>query len=700
MSLAVPSAMILAALALPIIVFYILKVRLRRVQVSTNLFWKQIYDEKPPRSIWQYFRHLLSLLAQLLLLVLMVFAVADPYFSWQALKARRIVVVIDNSASMQATDVVPDRFSAAIDSAVQMAEGMRFRDKMAIVLTGARPEVVLGMSDHIPTLKRSLRNIKGSDNPTELDTAIELGKQLIGDHPRGEVVVFSDGCSQSVEETDQEGLADNANPANDGLADATTNQTDDGTKPKVRFQLFGTSASNIGITQFQVRRSLIDMLGYEVLVSVKNASNEPVNCRLEIELSDAPVDVLPLKLKPNEVWSRSLEKTSMEGGLLVAKLTEIESPAAEDIAESSDISETDRGSLAELNSLQVDDTAWALLPTQEVQPVLIVTKGNLFLRMVFEANPLVQVSVTSDFPETWPPDTLIVLHNRVPEQLPTGDVFVVDPSDGCDAWDLGQALENPIVTQLDTSSELMTHVRLDNVLMPEARQLMFKEKTHVLAGALSEDPVYAEVKRASGKCLVLTVNLDRSDLTFRTAFPIMVTNALNWFAGSSGELRESSATGSILKYELDDAIETDENQFSLMSPDGKELQLAGWNKTSDEAATNSRIESTDSNEMSDSPALSLGPFNECGVWSLLANRSETNLTSEDQNNKTTITQFAVNIADQRESDLRPPEFLVAANEADATMGGWFVRPVWYYLIGLASVLFVTEWFLYQRRFIS
>ncbi len=73
MLFAVPTALWLAAIALPIIALYILKVRLRRLPVSTNLFWKQIYDEKPPRSIWQQLRHWLSLLAQLLLLRLLVF---------------------------------------------------------------------------------------------------------------------------------------------------------------------------------------------------------------------------------------------------------------------------------------------------------------------------------------------------------------------------------------------------------------------------------------------------------------------------------------------------------------------------------------------------------------------------------------------------------------------------------------------------
>src|SRR5579863_8641362 len=113
MNLANPAALILAALAIPIIVFYILKIRLRRVPVSTVMFWRQIFEEKQPRSIWQHLRHLLSLLVQLLFLVLLVLALGEPYFKWEVLAARKLVLVIDNSASMNATDVAPSRFEAA-----------------------------------------------------------------------------------------------------------------------------------------------------------------------------------------------------------------------------------------------------------------------------------------------------------------------------------------------------------------------------------------------------------------------------------------------------------------------------------------------------------------------------------------------------------------------------------------------------------
>jgi hypothetical protein len=108
-----PIALLWAGLAIPVVVFYILKIRMRRVPVSTILFWRQIFEEKQPRSIWQRLRHLLSLLVQLAFLMLIVAAVAEPIFNWEIREARRIVLIVDNSASMNAVDVEPTRLDAA-----------------------------------------------------------------------------------------------------------------------------------------------------------------------------------------------------------------------------------------------------------------------------------------------------------------------------------------------------------------------------------------------------------------------------------------------------------------------------------------------------------------------------------------------------------------------------------------------------------
>ena len=92
-------------------IFYILKIRMRRIPVSTIMFWQQVFEEKQPRSLWQTLRHWLSLLLQLLFLLLLVMmALTDPFFASEERNRRRLVMVIDNSASMQATDVSSSRF--------------------------------------------------------------------------------------------------------------------------------------------------------------------------------------------------------------------------------------------------------------------------------------------------------------------------------------------------------------------------------------------------------------------------------------------------------------------------------------------------------------------------------------------------------------------------------------------------------------
>ena len=57
MSFATPIALAWP-ITVPIVVFYILKIRLRQSPVSTMIFWRQIFEEKRPRSLWQQLRHL------------------------------------------------------------------------------------------------------------------------------------------------------------------------------------------------------------------------------------------------------------------------------------------------------------------------------------------------------------------------------------------------------------------------------------------------------------------------------------------------------------------------------------------------------------------------------------------------------------------------------------------------------------------
>ena len=156
-------------LAIPIALLYILKIRLRKQPVSTLYFWDQLFDEKKPRSWWQQLRHLLSLLLQLAFLLLVVSAIVDPLWSWQKSHQRSIVLILDNSASMQTVaENGETRLDKAKQSASALVRSLRGGDRMAILSAGGRPYVTIGMTNHQRSLLTAIESLSPTDGPTDV----------------------------------------------------------------------------------------------------------------------------------------------------------------------------------------------------------------------------------------------------------------------------------------------------------------------------------------------------------------------------------------------------------------------------------------------------------------------------------------------------------------------------------------------------
>ncbi len=389
------------------------------------------------------------------------------------------------------------------------------------------------------------------------------------------------------------------------------------------------------------------------------------------------------------------EKTSAEGGRLHA-------------------------SIDRKDALPADNSAWAILPRRARQRVILVTPGNLFLEKVFEAIPLVDlevVKVSKDGPpdkeaaKAWQvgakaiapnePPPIVVFHHKVPDALPPCPVFVIEPERAGSLWELGELVQNPLVAKQDKESPLMLHIRLDNVLMPEARKLTLRTPAKVLAESSSGDPLYAVLERSpgagEGAVVVLTVNLDKSDLPLQTAFPIMTANLLNWFGGTKGELREALPAGTVTQVEIP-AVQKDGDKSLarfLLAPDGREqpcFTAAGC------AEDDGR------------PARPLR--------NLERDRARRQEPCPKRNNRSLHHPARKPRVPRRTWRARRPfsPSLPAtwATVARATFGparasrvgnpglaaGFAVRPIWYYLLVTALMLTCWEWFLYQRRWID
>ena len=141
MTFLVPTALALAAIALPITVLYILKLRMRRVPVSSDLFWQQIFQARPPRSFWNRFRHPLSWLTQILILLTIVAAAGDPRWMTGS-PPHSLVLILDVSASMQAAESGGQRLDLATDQARRIINGLPPGSQAAVIAADHRAEVV------------------------------------------------------------------------------------------------------------------------------------------------------------------------------------------------------------------------------------------------------------------------------------------------------------------------------------------------------------------------------------------------------------------------------------------------------------------------------------------------------------------------------------------------------------------------------
>lgn len=235
-------------LVLPLIVLlYMLRTRRQDVPVSTLLLWQRarrdLAAQRPARRV----ERSLLLVAQLLAAALIVLALARPQLPLPG-RGEPVVVVIDTSASMQATDEAPSRFAAAVRAAQEAAASAQ--GPVMVITAGARPRIAVPFSDP-PLARDGLARLRATDGPGRLDQAITLalGQRTGGTRPR--VEVFTDRAGAAV--------------------------------PGVTYHVVGSGVRNLGIAGIHVER---DAGGSVLVVQVHNAGDRPERVPVIVTLGD------------------------------------------------------------------------------------------------------------------------------------------------------------------------------------------------------------------------------------------------------------------------------------------------------------------------------------------------------------------------------------------------------------------------------
>ncbi len=204
---------VLAGVPVGIIALYFLKLRRKPVQVASTLLWRRSLEDLHVNSLFQRLRRNLLLFLQLLAVGLAMLALTGPRMKGSVGQGSRYVLAIDNSASMNATDVLPTRLAKAKEEAKKVVDGMQSDDLAMVIAFSDRARVVSNYTGNLSLLKKRIDDIEPTEATTSLRDALQVAAGLanpnkVGDVPEGVVatsivapklLIYTDGGFPDVE---------------------------------------------------------------------------------------------------------------------------------------------------------------------------------------------------------------------------------------------------------------------------------------------------------------------------------------------------------------------------------------------------------------------------------------------------------------------------------------------------------------------
>jgi hypothetical protein len=525
MTFLMPSAWMLGALAVPIILFYLLKTRRRRRPVSTLLFWEQMEPRIENSPLWRKLRKWISLALQLLILGLLIAALARPAFEWEKLEPQRTVIILDPSASMTAQDLEPSRWHAAVDSLRERIQRLRVHDEMAILTAENPPRILSGWTSSRRALNSAVHSARLLPTGSDPAAAMDLAAQLSALRNNVNIEVLSDGVwPVSIRNTGT--LELHAKP----------------------------DAFNAGLSLFAVRRSLMVPGEWELDAEVVASGTTEFEGILNLRQDGEPMDQISVRVPPGETWRKTWRGNLRRKTIFEAVLSGTDALAA-------------------------DNTATVELPEMRELTILVAGPSDPFLEAALESAPLVNWFREATLPAEIPAgvDLVICTGSEFPnEPYPAAACLLIHPiKDGFWGRRQGESAEVPVLEVQKTGPE-MRHTGFERILLDEAPRWVPADGSDVYAGAPGFPLLFGRWDTAP-RWMVLGFDPQKSDVYLRTAFPVLLGNLIHQLRkGADAEGRTRATLPGAVESRLAPAESAMEQLDSRRGPRPRASVLPGW----------------------------------------------------------------------------------------------------------------------------
>jgi hypothetical protein len=643
---------VLAAVPPALIALYFLKLKRQPLEVPSTYLWHKSIEDLHVNSLWQRLRRSLLLLLQLLLVLLAILALMGPSWKGTDLRGHRIIILIDNSASMASKDVAPSRLDVALRRAEELIDKLEYEDTAMIVAFSDRAQVIEPFSSNRSRLRDALKRIKQTNRRTSIQEALTVAAA------RANPLRSGDLSANQVSEAVPAAVYILSDGNFDDLKDFSLGNLD-----PVFMRIGQEKAQNVGVVAFSIQHNEEKTDQIQAFARLQNFAAEPVEVQVELLLDGQLQDADRVEIDAKGAAGVAFPLSEASSGVLEIRL------AIDD-------------------AFTLDNRAWAPINAPRQAKVLfaVAEGGDNLMRFALQTERAIQLAdVTVVSPEHLETQEyvdaassgyyqLIIYDRCAPKQMPQSNTFFLgsfppEPS----LWKHGARAEAPQIVDLDGAHPLMQLIDLGNVHVSEASPLEVPEGGSVLIDS-HVGPLFAIAPRESFEDAVLAFPLVEqidgqlqfvTDWPTRLSFPVFVLNVLSYLGGQSQGLGavDSYAPGQTITLRSDQVLE----KLEIQPPrDGPTVELSP-------TAPN---------------VFNFVGTEELGVYTV---RAEDELQE----------RFAVNLFDVQESRI-PPRPDNALNIGRIKIEGTETshetqRKGWKFLLMLALAVLLIEWYIYNRR---
>lgn len=633
-----------------LVLLYLIRLRSRRIAVPYGPIWQAVLAEATVRSLWHRIKRWLSLLLQLVILLLLLFALRDPRPADEATEGRHLLLLVDTSASMATRDMPGgrDRMEAAREAALRAFDELGPQDQVMLARLDGQVRPLTPFVRPTAPVRALIGELDYTATAADVPGALRFAARSLADRPRASLLFVSDAAWGDVDPAALPDLGD----------------TD------ARLVSVGAASGNLAILAFNVRRYASDRRNFEVFVELGSTFEVPVTAELSLEANGRLVQQQLIELAPaGEAGARA---TRIFGDL----------PAGgEQLTATARIVGGDAN-----DAFALDDTAYALLPQDRATRVLLVSEGNLFVEapLLLDQNieltrltPAAYDRSLADGRPAWRDADVTVFDDHTPPPGEGQRALYLHPSGDASPWDVRGQLSDPIIDRFDRGDPLNRWIHgYRSVNIEVAQRLRLGDDDHAVATAIGDDPMIVRRETADARLAAVAFRIEDSDLGLRVIYPLLMLNIVDWLSGDSGGLVPSYRTGVAARVRLPAELRSAALDDGAGAEVGRRIVAPGGEAEEAREADGYLT------------FLPLRPG-----YHRLEDAGATELV------------FAANLFDAAESDIAPlPAAALpipaegwerATETAEASV--FAHRHPWFYLVLAAAALLFVEWVTYNRR---